>query len=456
MRSLRPGLPLAAALLSLASVPACGGGEPEAKAPVATTDGGAAATSTAGLHAPSPELQALARPSDKDAVALYANLEPLTKSSFAAELQKDVLQIFGSEIDGPIRDCAARFVANAREIAVGGDGGPLGGSLFTVRFAAGTAHDTLHVCDASARGEHHVITLPGTDEAIDTGDGGMVVRRGDVLVSGDPAAIKLLLAAPAQPWPTFLTPGPDGVLVAKGGQGASTGQGTLTVNATKLLASADLTFSDEASARTVGQTATQILGSAEEAPVDDPAEKASIVRVLHAFHVEQKGRTLSATFDLEEGTTQQAADVAKVIGIAVYAVRQYIVRSKKVEALFVLRQLGKSYTDVFEAPPSKGHPRPTRLHSFPAVPKEVPHGVRYASSAAEWAPWKELNFEMSEPQFFQYEIKAAKDGKSADLIARGDLDGDGKTSELKLHVTLDPKTHTLTVPVAPTETDGNE
>jgi hypothetical protein len=41
-------------------------------------------------------------------------------------------------------------------------------------------------------------------------------------------------------------------------------------------------------------------------------------------------------------------------------------------------------------------------------------------------------------------VIAAKDGKSAVIVARGDLDGDGEASELKLNIALDPKTGQLT------------
>jgi hypothetical protein len=84
------------------------------------------------------------------------------------------------------------------------------------------------------------------------------------------------------------------------------------------------------------------------------------------------------------------------------------------------------------------------LVSFKAVPPDVPHGQKYQSSAADWAPWKTIGFSIAEPQYFQYEVVAAKDGKSADIIARGDLDGDGQVSETRLSIELDVKTLQLT------------
>jgi hypothetical protein len=55
---------------------------------------------------------------------------------------------------------------------------------------------------------------------------------------------------------------------------------------------------------------------------------------------------------------------------------------------------------------------------------------------------------MDVPQYYQYEVVAAKDGKSAEVIARGDLDGNGKQSRLSLKLTLDAKTGAVTISTA--------
>src|SRR5262249_6048369 len=92
--------------------------------------------------------------------------------------------------------------------------------------------------------------------------------------------------------------------------------------------------------------------------------------------------------------------------------------------------------EMEEADP-KGHiVKKTKLFSLPAVPKTVPKAVKYQSSPDDWKPWAKIRFEMNAPQYYQYEVKAAPDGKSADIIARGDLNGDGKQSLFKLTATI--------------------
>ena len=63
---------------------------------------------------------------------------------------------------------------------------------------------------------------------------------------------------------------------------------------------------------------------------------------------------------------------------------------------------------------------------------------------------------MIDPLYYQYEVRAAPDGKSADIIARGDLDGNGKTSQYLLHVNLDARQGKLIVAPKLDVKDGEE
>jgi hypothetical protein len=97
-----------------------------------------------------------------------------------------------------------------------------------------------------------------------------------------------------------------------------------------------------------------------------------------------------------------------------------------------------------------------KLFSVPATPKVIPRGAKYQSSREDWTPWARLRFEMSSPQYFQYELRAAKDGESADIIARGDLNGDGKPSMFVLHVSIKRPADVIVVAPSIAETDPDE
>jgi hypothetical protein len=104
-------------------------------------------------------------------------------------------------------------------------------------------------------------------------------------------------------------------------------------------------------------------------------------------------------------------------------------------------QIAKSYAASLQEPPAAGkRPPPKKLVSLPAVPAAVPRGVKYQSTVEDWKAWAPIHFGLTEPQYYQYQVTAAKDGKTAEILARGDLNGDGKTSLFRLKISLDPKT----------------
>jgi hypothetical protein len=116
--------------------------------------------------------------------------------------------------------------------------------------------------------------------------------------------------------------------------------------------------------------------------------------------------------------------------------RKYIAASKGTEARNVVQAIAKNIASWYEREELDGLRANKKLFSIPAVPKAVPRGMKYQSSPDDWKAWRKIKFEMSAPQYYQYEVKAAKDGLSADIIARGDLNGDGKTSLFKLTVKI--------------------
>jgi hypothetical protein len=438
-------------------VVACGGNEPPARTaevPPAPTVASVPAAPP-GTRTASPELQALARASAQDSFAMYVDLEGFVRSDLARSLVPALVTMTGLQFPD-WKDCVGRIVTHGRELAVGGDGSDDGASLVTLRLAAGTAHETLAAC-SSASGHPGVLSFDGADEGVGSSDRA-TLRRGDVLVIGNPDAIKKMLASKPRPWPTELALPPDSFLTALGSGDGASGHGQLTMNATKLLASAEVTLPSEevAKQQTDGATAALKGGGDDDLKGLDPATKAVVAHVRQSIRIERKGKTVDLALDLEEGPAEQAKDVAGLASFALYGVRQYITQTKKIEAMVALRSIGVDYRQELDKQTGPKAAAKKRLHSFPAVPKEVPRGVRYQSTPADWKPWSAIFFEMDAPQYYQYEIKAAKDGRSADIIARGDLDGDGKTSEFKLHIVLDPKTGELSVPTLPVETDGDE
>ena len=209
--------------------------------------------------------------------------------------------------------------------------------------------------------------------------------------------------------------------------------------------------------------ARELSGFAAQAPtqiaqalglVKPPLDAATVDRLSHAITFGGSGKHVTFAFDLAEPAADQARDVAILADMAAAGVRKYILESKAAEARSNVHFIARSLAEWWEREDPAPHAHKTKLISFPPVPKDVPRGTTYASTPADWAAWAPLKFIIDEPQRYQYEVRAAKDGKSADIIARGDLNGDGKTSQLTLHV--DVRNRSLVFATKLTETDPDE
>jgi hypothetical protein len=188
------------------------------------------------------------------------------------------------------------------------------------------------------------------------------------------------------------------------------------------------------------QQAREQAAGLQQAQPDVP-----VAKLLSAFDLQRHGRHFTSAFELREPVVEQARHLGVLLGMTVYGVRRYMQDAKSAEAHAVMSQIARNYSAVMQEPAEKGkRARPKKLVSLPAVPASVPRGVKYQSSPDDWKAWSSLHFTMSDPQFFQYEVVAAKDGKTAEILARGDLNGDGKTSLYRLKIALDPKTGAIT------------
>ena len=128
--------------------------------------------------------------------------------------------------------------------------------------------------------------------------------------------------------------------------------------------------------------------------------------------------------------------VGGVLGVlAVYGVRKYIANAKTAEARATLGSIAQDAVQAYEG----STPRrlcPSASAAVPANPSMI-RGHYYRAPPTEWktdsardAGFACLKFEMTSPQYFQYDYKATATGFVA--TAHGDLNGDGKLSTFEL------------------------
>lgn len=134
-----------------------------------------------------------------------------------------------------------------------------------------------------------------------------------------------------------------------------------------------------------------------------------------------------------------AVAIVPIIGIvavlSIYGTRKYLVNAKSAEAKNTLGQLAKDAAAAYEGDTvaSDGTVKrrlcPSATAPVPAD-KSMVSGKKYQSSHADWQAGEAANtgfaclkFEMSSPQYFQYEYEAT----ATSFVARahGDLNGDG-------------------------------
>ena len=139
--------------------------------------------------------------------------------------------------------------------------------------------------------------------------------------------------------------------------------------------------------------------------------------------------------------------VIPVVGIlatlSIYGTRKYIANAKTAEAKYTLGQLAKDAATAYEGEPlpvgGAEHVRKLCASASAPVPADplAVRGKKYQSAAADWqrdaandAGFACLRFEMTSPQYFQYEYESTP----TSLVARahGDLNGDGKRSTFEI------------------------
>ena len=116
--------------------------------------------------------------------------------------------------------------------------------------------------------------------------------------------------------------------------------------------------------------------------------------------------------------------------LAVFGVRKYISSAKTAEAMNTIGHVGKISVEAHEA--REGTYCPSATSPVPADTRMI-RGRKYQSDDKDWfrdksanAGFSCLKFEMTQPQYYQYDYRST--GHTFETTARGDLNGDGKLS----------------------------
>lgn len=144
--------------------------------------------------------------------------------------------------------------------------------------------------------------------------------------------------------------------------------------------------------------------------------------------------------------------LVSLFGFGFVCLQMYLDVPKTAEATNTIGQISKLQVEAYAAGRA-ADPAANRAGA-PSLCKSAPHpvpttvgqvkGHYYTSLADEWQDGAEdegfrcLRFEMTEPQWFQYDFVSTGPQGSFTATAHGDRDGDGVTSTLSLRGTVDP------------------
>jgi hypothetical protein len=385
---------------------------------------------------------------------VYADLTGLASTDLARAALAPVL---GSKaLPEPARKCAEAALRSAKELLVGASGNA---RIAIVRVEGDAVQDACVPVFEGAKptpwANATAYTLPDSGELL-------AFQPGFVLFGSASALARATSGAGTDPGATLGTDERVTMVLRK--QGVVV-RGVLGLPADRFRVDVDVTLRSEEQATEIEstfasgrQTLARTLDS--ERGLSD-GDRQLIARLVKASSVTRAGDRLHMTFELDGPPAAIANDLGGAAALAIQAVRRYLAQVKQAEAKNALGHLGRSVVMWWEREDvdKNGKLVPLRtkkLFSVAPTPKAIPKGTKYQSSPDDWKPWNELRFEMVSPQYYQYEIRAAKDGQSADIIARGDLNGDGKPSVFVLHLEVKGPRKMLVRGTEITETDPEE
>jgi hypothetical protein len=446
----------------LAVLAACGGAEPHpapnvavpaassSAEPVATAPAVASAVpATAAPRTASAEIRRYWTFGDRGKMSLYGDIGGLLQTDLAKAFVPSVIALVKGTITDDQTRCLQTAAQSIREIAFGADDS---NGMLLVRFDEQTFQPSA--CLASTGMSK--VQLEGAKEAYSMKDAVLAYVPGVFLIGPERTVTTALSQAPgATSFPARLALAPDEYLTWSANVDEELrAHGTLTASNERFRLSLHADMPRQIAER--GEKELHSLRGASSIPGLDGAEGELALKLLQSVELTRSGGHIDAAFDLHEPPADQSRDLGAIASLAIQGVRKYLAESKVAEARNALGQIARDYVAWWEK--EDGRPRARKkLVSFPPVPKTVPRGVKYASKASDWKPWDRLKFSMDEPQYYQYEVKAAPDGESASIIARGDLNGDGKTSLFRMGLRVDRSSgSTLVINPSIDETDPQE
>lgn len=433
----------------------CGGAAPPKAPPVSSAPSAAEAARTPTGREPSKALRSYWSLGSSPELVVFAERAGLAQpEAFSLLLQaagvagEQILQLPPAH-----RSCVRTVLERTRALVLGHDGVS---QIVLLDVGVDGVKALRDACVGNVIPSERIV-IEGAKEAYALGPFPIFVLEPEVVLIGEREALVPALTNGGAAWPEGVDLGSDEVARFRVDvpEGPISASGALRVAPQLFSLKAELGLPTHERAMELEQMVRAARGLTKSP--EDPAQQAIFKQLSDAFSFERDGRAVRMGFELRASGEEQAKVLGAALGLAVYGTRQYVRSSKTAEARSSLAQIASAYEAYWindaQTNPAKAK---NRISALPAVPPKVPHGTKYQSQASDWAAWQLIGFSMDQPQYYQYEVVASKDGKSGAIVARGDLDGDGVLSEFRFEFVFDRETNALRVDPTLRESDPEE
>lgn len=378
------------------------------------------------LRKPSKELLARWRPPSDPTFIAFGDLTGLFELQFVEQIVRSTTGLYSSILPRATVNCVKQWPRAVRDAIASGNEKDF---LIVIKYDQGALNDPLGPCIQS------LVKMPSAKiedvpEAYQMGSWLLAILP-DVVMMGTRNAIQTNMFKGFRPkWPSDfgLEKGQQLAIAVHDAEHEFNAEGSIRASHTALQVSINAELANEEIAqKTVDRASVDALKSQlQQLKLD--LQQPVVDRILESWHIERAERRIQFSYDAEG----KSEEIAQQLGLLMAS---EIFRQRKESAEGHADQARDNVRAIAQRLKLSGL---KKFESLPPVPSDFKRvkARQYQSRVVDWGSWKNIDFALEGFQRYQYRVQAAKDGRSAEVIAEGDLNGDGRRSRFALVVSL--------------------